>query len=373
MKVLAIYPALNPKVNDIAHALAYLARQGFSVRVITAKSNKSKSSVDSVECEDFDGVRIHRPYDSFFPEMILWPRNKTPQIESVLREFIPDVILCSQEFSVNLGLIIKKILGDKPKMVVISEFAGELADRGYQGLVANLIFPLAGMPRGRRFWGWLKRQTDAVITCYPFDQHRLGDLGSDGKPVYYAPWCNELPPDIQSADERDKELAVYIGTFSQWKNTDEFEKLVPEIINRTSTKKFIFVGKGRTRVLETLRRKYGQSIGHIPGLPRKEALEILSKAYYGITPVKRGGWGFYGDCWGLKTPVVSLYNDYDLHHLGDAIVGYSVDGVIEGINQLQNNPILYKAIQAKGVQRYLQNHTSAAVGTIYKQVIDGLL
>src|SRR5574341_1068503 len=202
MNILAIYPGLNPKVNDIANVLFHLLIRGHTVRVITAKNNKSKSSFDSADHETINGLEIDRPYMRYFPEMILWPQNKIHLIKRLLHSFSPDVILCSQEYTIHLGLVIKRFYAGKPKIVVVSEYAGELADAGYKGILANLTFPLVGMPRGRKFWTWLKQQSDAVITCYPPDVDRLEELSNSSKPVYFAPWCNHLPGDVTLAPKK---------------------------------------------------------------------------------------------------------------------------------------------------------------------------
>ena len=51
-----------------------------------------------------------------------------------------------------------------------------------------------------------------------------------------------------------------------------------------------------------------QRLKYIPALPRCEILKLIVQSYYAFTPVKEGGWGFLGDCWGTRTPLLMLNN-----------------------------------------------------------------
>jgi len=368
MKILAIYPGLNPSVNDIARALIFLVQQGHEVRVITARSNQSKSAQDQAIHQVIEGLDIFRPYARFFPDMIFTPAARLLPLQGMLDRFNPDVLLCSQEFTIRIGLAGRQMLDVDIPIVVVTEFAGDLADRGYPGLIANLTFPLVGLPRGKRFWTWLCAQSDAVITCYPGDANRLDALKCNDTSVHFVPWCNELPPDFQPATERDRGLAVYIGHFSPWKNTDAFLEIAPAVLDATPTRRILFVGSGKTRVIQAL-NKWGPRVEHIPGLPRAEALRVLSNAYYGITPTQRGGWGFIGDCWAVQTPVVGFSNDYQLHHKRDAMVASSVKEMTDGIQELYASSDLYCDLQRAGHNRYMQDHTAKAVGAAYETIL----
>jgi glycosyltransferase involved in cell wall biosynthesis len=287
----------------------------------------------------------------------------------MIATFRPDILLSSQEYTIRAARMVKRTFGFDIPLLVVTEFAGDLADRGYSGVVANLTFPLLGLPPGKRFWPWLCSQASAVITCYPGDVERLDELSSYGTSVRFVPWCNELPAGFQPALKKERELAVYVGTFSRWKNTDAFSAIVPLILRNTPTKRILFVGSGRTQVVENLKGQFGSAVEHIPGLPRNEVLSELSSAYYGITTVKRGGWGFIGDCWAVQTPLVTLFNDYNLHHQKDSVVGGDLEGLIEGIQKLYSEPHLHQSMQNAGYQRYVRDHTASAVGSSYESTL----
>ena len=369
MKILAIYPGFDPDVNDIAQALIHISNQGHEVRVITAQKTPSKSRISKQMIEKSSGITIYRPFSSFNPDMLFLKVLKKEEIKEILQGYEPDILLCSQVFTISLGLYLKRILKINVPIVVVSEFSGDLADKGYGGIVANVLFPLIGMPRGKNFWPWLCKQSDAIIACYPGDIERLDELCQYGVSTYHVPWCNQLPDGFEALPKKEKDLAVYIGTFSKWKNTDYFEIMIPAILDNTPTNTIQFVGSGKVEVIKNLKNKFGNRIEHLNGLPRKEALQLLSNAFYGITPIKRGGWGFIGDCWAVKTPLVCVHNDYRLNNRIDAIVGNNIQGLISGINALYENPQLYQDIQENGFNRYFHNHSAEAVGKKYEQVL----
>mgnify|MGYP000308272742 FL=1 len=62
MKILAIYPGLNPGMNEYAYVMQALADMGHEVTVITARANPMKGIADSAPLEISGNLRIHRPY-----------------------------------------------------------------------------------------------------------------------------------------------------------------------------------------------------------------------------------------------------------------------------------------------------------------------
>lgn len=373
MRIVAIYPGLNPRVNDIASVLKYLAQRGHELVVITARSHPSKSTFDAEEHEFAEGYEIRRPFNTFFPEMILSPGSGVARVRDSLVGFRPDIILCSHELSIRVANAIKSLFVGKVAVVVVTEFAGDLMRRGYAGKVANIVLPLVGIPRGKGFWPWLCQHADAVVTCYPGDKPHIAELGAHGTPVFYVPWCNQLPEGFRPSLERDRYMAVYIGHFSRWKNTDAFEVIVPRLLHETPMRRIVFVGSGAVRVVKSLAKTFGDAIEHVHGMPRQEALALLSRAFFGVTPVKRGGWGFIGDCWAVRTPLVALHNDYDLRSDEDALVVSSMEKIAGEVNRLYASESVYLSIQQNGYRRYLTAHTAEPVGAAYELVLEKTL
>jgi hypothetical protein len=90
------------------------------------------------------------------------------------------------------------------------------------------------------------------------------------------------------------------------------------------------------------------SVKYIQELPRVEALRLIASSYYAYTPVARGGWGFIGDCWSVRTPITMTHNDNYVTNEVNAMVAEDYDSLIQNINRLYDEPELYKRLQTKG-------------------------
>ena len=77
----------------------------------------------------------------------------------------------------------------------------------------------------------------------------------------------------------------------------------------------------------------------------------MLSSYYAFTPVKEGGWGFLGDCWGTRTPLLMLNNVF-LSKTLDICVAKSKDELVEKINRLYEDPLFYQQMQDVGYNMY---------------------
>ncbi len=103
---------------------------------------------------------------------------------------------------------------------------------------------------------------------------------------------------------------IYIGSLYPFKNTQVFETLLPRILQETKTEEFIVIGPGpHAKMIQTLSETSNNKVKYLAGVSRFDALKMIASSYYAFTPVKKGGWGFIGDCWSMKTPIVMCYND----------------------------------------------------------------
>jgi glycosyltransferase involved in cell wall biosynthesis len=144
---------------------------------------------------------------------------------------------------------------------------------------------------------------------------------------------------------------VYAGSLNTLKNTQEFEWVIPRILEETPTKEFVAVGIGpHAKVLKDLQRRTHGSVRYLGGLPRNEALRLTASSFYAYTPVKTGGWGFIGDCWSVGTPVVMTHNDGFVTDRANALVADNTDDLIRNINRLYEEPELYDGLRRKGYQ-----------------------
>jgi hypothetical protein len=164
------------------------------------------------------------------------------------------------------------------------------------------------------------------------------------------PWPTYVPTDFSFPLEKNKNRAIFIGSLYPFKNTQEFEITLPMILKETPTEEFLVIGPGpHSKTIQRLSRKTAGAIRYLCGVPRLEALQLIAESYYAYTPVMTGGWGFIGDCWSAKTPLVMSHNDYYVVNNFNALVSEDYAGLISNINKLYDDPGCYRLLQQNGL------------------------
>ncbi len=359
MRILCLYPAMSKKYNDMAYVLIYLHKLGIELGVIASRTYVSKGRVMVPKYEDMDGIPIFRVHGTF-KEQSSGLIKKYNEVYKTAKKFHPDIIFCSQQFNMFIAQRLKKDL--HIPIVLLVEFANDplklVKRRWYLGL-KPLAHPVADL-----YWRWLSKNTKAIITSYIGDKKYLKGLSRYGTQVYYIPWCNHIPSEISLRPVKKKTLrGVYVGSLSKWKNTDEFAKTVPVILELTPVKEFVIVGPGSgVDVVKKLKKQYGERVKYIESLPRVEALKLIQDSFFAYTPVKSGGWGFIGDSWGVKTPLIITHNEYEFKGRIDSLIVDDLDIIHLRINELYENPQLYRKLQESGFKRYQRDHSAKSVG-----------
>jgi glycosyltransferase involved in cell wall biosynthesis len=265
----------------------------------------------------------------------------------------------------RVALLIQKFL--KKPIVLLVEDAGRILS----GEVCNsrkirsaLFF--FRIPSGPKFWSWLCEKANAMITCSPRDQAILGLLSKNNESVFFLPWPSFVPDGIEYASIRENSQGVYIGSLSPNKNTQEFEQTLPLLLEKTSTKKFTIVGPGsHATLIRKLKERYGEAISYVNQLPRTQALKLISSSYYAYTPVRTGGWGFIGDCWSMKTPIVLTHNDNYVTNNVNALVASDENDLVVKINRLFEDTQLYQKLQKNGFEEYEKRKADAVGDKLY--------
>lgn len=336
--------------NDNAFMLIRLQDCGVNLSVIAGRSGGLKGRGRLPYYENMDGVPIYRVF-SGSQDSFLFPQAHLKRILKVARELRPDLIFCSEERNMRLALTLQRYV--KRPIVLLVEDAGRiLSGEAYQSLGMNFMMRLTGIPTGPSFWTWLCRRASALITCHPRDRQMLDKLTKYGKPVYYLPWPTHVPLDFQFRSFRNRSRGVYVGSLYPFKNTQEFEQTLPRILKETQTREFVVVGPGpHAKMIQNLQRTTSGAVKYIPELPRIDALQLIAGSYYAYTPVVTGGWGFIGDCWSMRTPIVMTHNDSYATNNVDALVAEHQDELIDNINHLYKDAELYSRLQSGGYEQ----------------------
>ncbi len=356
---------MNKRVNANAFMLSRLHERGIQVVVVAGKSMDLKGPGSLPAYENMDGIPIHRLYKDIY-DMFLFPNKALSKVIDVARELNPDLIFCFQELNMRLALSVQKVL-KKPIVLLVEDAGRILSGDAYTSLKMKCLMNVFGIPSsGPGFWSWLCEKSAALITCHPRDQENLINLSKHQKPVYYVPWPAEIPPETKPAEVREKNRGVYVGSLYPFKNTNEFEWALPLILEKTETEQFVVVGLGsQAPLIKKLKGKYGDAILHIDHLPRSEATNLISSCYYAYTPVKKGGWGFIGDCWSMRTPIVMTHNDSYVIDNVNALVAEGEKGLLKNINRLYEDAALYKRLQSAGFEEYEKRKSTVVGDNLY--------
>ena len=368
MRILAIYPGLNPDVNDIAQALIHIAEQGHDVLVMTARQNMSKSVSNEKRYQQVGPLEIHRPF-STFREMVWFPQRRQGDVKAIADRFQPDVVFCSQEYNMRIAHMLQERYN--VPLVLAVEFAGMISRGEFKNRILPRMMPLWGVPSGVRYWEWLRQCASAIITYNPMDVPILEELSSGGTPVTYVPWCNQLPEDFVAPPKREKRM-IYIGGFAKKKNTDALGWIVPEILSNTPTESALLIGSGEIQVVTYLQQKLGERVEYIPGCSRLDALNYIASSHFSFTTMKIGFGGLIGDSWAVETPLVTVPGNTALKHTINALVPESSETLSQTVMRLYEEPELFLQLQRGGRYEY-GLHSAENVGGLILDTILGVV
>lgn len=363
MKILALYPGLNPAFDEVAYALPPLLEHGCQVRVITSQLSALKSSELGQTYENFNGVEIYRSYADPW-KMIAVDPAADAAVRRLVDEFQPDL------FFVNSPHCLPLLRALRQRHPVPALLRLESADpltlvrrRNYLG------FAPLGRVVGRGYWRRFGREVDAIMVNDPADLPRLASLGRPDCPVYYAAHCAQQPAGVELAPRRDMEEMIYIGSMIRHKNCGDWLKTVPAILDHTPTRRFTVIGRGPfEHVLTALQQRYGERIQHIPSVTRQEALRRLSGAGFAYTEATTG-WGFLCDAWSTNTPVLCPQATFCIVPGWTGMMPQTPAAVVATVRRLHEDPDYYQALQQGGATRYHAEHVAAVVSRQYLQIL----
>jgi glycosyltransferase involved in cell wall biosynthesis len=370
MKILLITPGINKDFNDNIFSYSYISNKGNQICAISNQKSTTKGYSISKTNENIHGIEVHRIYRDF-NEQVFFPIKKFEVVKKIVDDFKPEIIMCSQQKNLYLGKKIKKDYGIP--LVLLVEF-------GYN---QNFPFRLIGKERfikNRRigaiiakiYWKWICKHADGIITCNPNDASNFRELKKFNKNIFYIPWPSF--PNYKVPEKFRKEnRGIFIGALDPHKNISEFNETLPKIFKQSKIDQFLVVGQGKDIfIIKELQRKYPNRLLHIPNVARKEALEIIAKSYFAYVPAKYGAWGFIGDCWAMKTPIITTTNHYNFINRKDSIVCQK-ENIGFVIDSLQKDIHGYTKLQNYGYKRFHNFHHAFKIGEKYIEIFKSIL
>lgn len=373
MNILLLTPGINKKFNDNYCAYKYIAKNRHRILAISNIENILKGSgVElSPEVESDGNISIFRVFKTLKEQKICYlALKKYNVIKNIIKKFNPDIIFCENSFNMHIAVKIKKDFHIPIVLAleVLFDWNRPYDIIGHQKFLKNKITgDMLGKIVGFLFWKWLCNYSDEIISHCPGDQEKITELLRHRKQATYIPWPGK---DLVFSEKvmRHQDRAVFIGSFAVHKNFNEFKIVLPELFSKTPLKEFYFVGSGYyLYVVDELRKLFPDKIKHISTMPRDECLKLISSSYFCYSPAVRGGWGFIGDAWAMKTPIVATYNHYSFNDGIDSVVTDS-ERIVERINGLYNDSGYYKKLAIGGYRRFKDNHSAEKIGQKYLDV-----
>jgi glycosyltransferase involved in cell wall biosynthesis len=367
LKILAIYPGFNPKLDEVSFALPPLLSKGHSVRVITTRISKLKSEQTCADYENFNGVEVFRPFNNP-TELIDSTVAQKNEIFRLIDEFSPDLLFLNSFHTLPLARLIYKHR-EMPSLLRLETLDPlTLLQRRYY-----LGFPPLGWIFGRAKLWLATGFVDALMTNDPVDLPCLENLSIRGRKVFFAGHCAQQPNGLSLLSNRDHGEMIYIGSLIRHKNCEKWLDTVPEIFEHTPVERFTIIGRGPyEHVVHKLKTRFGNRICHIPEVPRKEAIERLSGAQFAYTE-SSSGWGFLCDAWSTRTPVLCPQSTFSIVHEVSGLLPVDTNAMLHQIRQLYDDPNYYRALQDGGAQRYETTHTASVVSAQYMDAFRAIL
>ncbi len=372
MKILLITPGINKKFNDNYFAYKHMANNNNTLLAISNKENINKGGRLEIDPErEVDGsLYVHRVFNSMREQQSFLRRKAfKKEIKTLVSKFQPDVIFCEEISNLKFAVELKRKF--KVPIILRTEFAYD-ADYPYRSMGRllklfknSLTHDLLPVLLGGLIWRWAYANADAVVSCY------FGDASKEpmvqNTPFHYVPWPTYYPA-LDGKEDCVKDRAVFIGAFDPHKNLSELLSTIPELLSKSPLREFYVVGTGEDMsVIEKLKADYPDSIRHIHTLSREDCLKLIRDSFFAYSPATRGGWGFIGDSWAMRTPIIVTHNHYGFRDDVDSIVTSPKD-IVKRVNALYENESEINRLRDGGSKRFFENHTAEAVGSRFLEI-----
>jgi glycosyltransferase involved in cell wall biosynthesis len=349
VKVVAIYPAFAPEINEMAVTWQRLTAAGLiECRVLAGANDILKATRSAVGVEHLPNLEIFRVPG------VLAPGQLDDAAVAWAAEFKPDVIFCALQVNVRHARRIARRCG-APILLHVETWLDStlMARRQYLGLQA--LRPIVASARRV----WYRRQVKAVAFSNP---QEIPDLQASAGMHYLAwphpRWCASP---IQAREARALDTVVHVGSLHRWKGAERLGEYGERLLRDDAQSKLLIVGplgdKVARRAIDRLRGWLADGrFRHIERLPRTEAMEQIGRSLAVISPHHRGGWGLIGDAWQCGTPVIGVGSHYDLRDGSNALVAPSAADFVRAVRRVRSDAQLWQALSCAGTHTAESKH-----------------
>lgn len=337
MRILAIYPAFDVRINEMAMVWErFCAQEGNTCFVFAGAKDVLKGYQSDAMKEETGSLTVHRT-----PAL-----RATPEHLAMAQAFRPDIIYCAVTENLRFARAVRRATG--APIVLHTEF-----------FLDDLTFLRkryhAGIPPVRRLASavgraFLHRTCDAIIVSNPRDQVMEGWRAYPK--LRYLPWPHPASGGTMDVTGMERDLSVHIGSFSHGKGARYLGQFYGGLLKAMPAFRLQLVGPAideeGTAMLAGLQQQFGERVQVRRGCPRSEAMVLLGRSLFVFSPAARYGWGLIGDAWGMRTAVISREEHYDLHEGVNCLVAPDVESFQRCVSRLQTEQGLRERIVAGG-------------------------
>jgi glycosyltransferase involved in cell wall biosynthesis len=341
MKVVAIYPAFAPEINEMAVVWQRLAKAGLvECRVVAGRDDKLKAA------QSAEGVQRLANLEILRVPGVLAPGRLDDAAVAWAAEFKPDVIFCALHINIGNAQRIARRCG-APILLHVEAWLDSTVMRRRLYLGIEPLRPIVA--RARR--AWHRRQVQAVAFSDPREIPAL--QASPGMRYLAWPHPRWSASPVQSREARALDTVAHVGSLYRWKGAERLGEYCERLLRDDPESKLLIVGpigdQVARRAIDRLQSWSANGrLRHIERLPRTEAMEHIGHSLAVISPHHSGGWGLIGDAWRCGTPVIGVDSHYDLREGSNALVAPSAVDFVSAVRQLRSDARLWHALSSAG-------------------------
>ena len=363
IKVLAIYPAFDWRLNEMAMVWQQLCQSGqVQCTVFASCNDRLKGHVAALGHESGKNLEVFRL------DVPLTSQTAIDRMFALAGRERPDVVFCATSLNMHAAQQIRQRFS--VPILLHDEFLsdGQLALPRRQYLGVEALRPLAIWLRARR----VMARTDGMACSNPkeFDQKLRHPLGGQ---VFYLPWPHPVPPDVRPAPERDPALGIYIGSISKPKGAANLERHVGALLTSDPHIRVRIIGPATDRLgedaLRALRKAWPDRVSYLKSCSRSEAMQQLASAHFVFSPGVSSNWGLIGDAWNAGTPVLSPSEHYDLDDGENCLVCREAEDFVAAVRRLRGDGALWRRLSQGGSRTVRELHS---VQSVAERLLAGL-
>lgn len=361
MRILAIYPAFDVRINEMAMVWErFCAREGNSCLVFAGARDVLKGYRSATMKEESGSLTVHRT-----PAL-----RATPENLALAATFRPDLIYCAVTENLRFARAVRRRTG--APLVLHTEFFLDdvtFLRRRYHG----------GIPPLRRIAGVIGRtvlhqRCDAIIVSNPAER-RMQAWNAYPK-LRYLPWPHPGPGTAFEVRGWDRDFSAHIGSFSHGKGARYLREYYGALLEAMPGFRLHLVGPAideeGAAMLRDLGGQFGDRVQISTGCPRSEAMTLLQRSLFVFSPAARYGWGLIGDAWGTGTAVISRTAHYDLEDGVNCLVAPDTAAFIRHARALADESALRERITEGGTAT-VSAHAPDAVAGALAGILEGVV